>query len=357
MIITHECAALVCYYHQKAHSIPYYMVNTCKDKGKTPSKNKCLCNQCKKNFNVNVDKALSCGRCEEWVCRSCAKVTLNEYEINSKKNSKVRWFCAGCDKEAMSAIKTSKLIEEKCKLYIEPIELKLQDLSSSLQTKADEAVVADLYMRIETLTAKLESLDTTGYRSPQADDIDQFMKKQEEVNSVLENKLQTNTAQVASVSMKELKEREDRRANIVFFNIPESASDSIDHVEKILSFLEVDQELTKPVRLGKKSEHPRPLRLAANNLEAVGEILKAARKMANMENPMYKKVGINKDMTFLERQEHRALLKERKRRMEDAQKKGIDAKWVIKDASLVNLLKRTSSNMDAVIETTDKHDQ
>ena len=151
----------------------------------------------------------------------------------------------------------------------------------------------------------------------------------------------------------------------MFFNIPESASDSIDqkklddknHVEKILSFLEVDQELTKPVRLGKKSEHPRPLRLVANNLEAVGEILKAARKMANMENPMYKKVGINKDMTFLERQEHRALLKERKRRMEDAQKKGIDAKWVIRDASLVNLLKRTSSNIDAVIETTDKHDQ
>ena len=33
-----------------------------KDKGKTPSKNKCLCNQCKKNFNVNVDKALNCGR-------------------------------------------------------------------------------------------------------------------------------------------------------------------------------------------------------------------------------------------------------------------------------------------------------
>ena len=115
-------------------------------------------------------------------------------------------------------------------------------------------------MRIETLTSKLESLDTTGYRSPQADDIDQFMKKQEEVNSVLEKKLQTNTAQIASVSMKELKEREDRRVNIVFFNIPESASGSIDqkklddknHVEKILSFLEIDQELTKPVRLGKK---------------------------------------------------------------------------------------------------------
>ena len=76
-----------------------------------------------------------------------------------------------------------------------------------------------------------------------------------------------------------------------------------------------------------------------------------------MENPIYKKVGINKDMTFLERQEHRALLHERKRRMEDAQEKGIDAKWVIKDASLVNLLKRTSSNMDPVRETTGKHDQ
>ena len=96
-------------------------------------------------------------------CRSCAKVNLNEYEIISKKNSKVRWFCAGCDEEAMSAIKTSKLIEEKCKQYIEPIEQKLQDLSSRLETKADEAVGSELYTRIETLTSKLESLDTTGY--------------------------------------------------------------------------------------------------------------------------------------------------------------------------------------------------
>ena len=28
VIITHECAARVCYYHQKAHSIPYHTVNT-----------------------------------------------------------------------------------------------------------------------------------------------------------------------------------------------------------------------------------------------------------------------------------------------------------------------------------------
>ena len=28
MIITHSCSALVCYYHQKAHSIPYHTVNT-----------------------------------------------------------------------------------------------------------------------------------------------------------------------------------------------------------------------------------------------------------------------------------------------------------------------------------------
>ena len=28
VIITQSCCALVCYYHQKAHSIPYYTVNT-----------------------------------------------------------------------------------------------------------------------------------------------------------------------------------------------------------------------------------------------------------------------------------------------------------------------------------------
>ena len=28
VIITHSCCALVCYYHQKAHSIPYHTVNT-----------------------------------------------------------------------------------------------------------------------------------------------------------------------------------------------------------------------------------------------------------------------------------------------------------------------------------------
>ena len=91
------------------------------------------------------------------------------------------------------------------------------------------------------------------------------MKKQEEVNSMLVKMLQTNTAQVASVSMKELKERRwTLNSNIVFFNILESTLDNIDqrklddnnHVEEILSFLEIDQELTKPARLGKNQIIP-----------------------------------------------------------------------------------------------------
>ena len=64
--------------------------------------------------------------------------------------------------------------------------------------------------------------------------------------------------------------------------------------------------------------------------------------MADIEIDAYKNVGIQRDMTFLEREQHRGLLKERKKRMEEAIKKDVQAKWVIRGGSLINLVKRNT---------------
>ena len=180
------------------------------------------------------------------------------------------------------------------------------------------------------------------------EDMDTYIHEQ--VNTEVNQKLSDTTAKAANISVQEMTQRENRKSNIVFFNIPESNSDDVEvrkvddlkHVTEITAFLGIDQSSQKPVRLGAKAERPRPLRVVASGPDAVTAVFKAAKKMADIEIAAYKNVGIQRDMTFLEREQHRGLLKERKKRMEEAIKKGVHAKWVIKGGSLINLVKRNT---------------
>lgn len=304
--------------------------------------NKKSCKQCKKS---TADKLLYCGRCEQWVCRKCSKATAAEYDMINKKSSIVHWFCSDCDEEAMIAIKASNLIEDQCKAYIESLEHKLQELNAKVEALTDGSVVADLNKRLTELSEQVENLQEPLSKK---EDMDTYIHEQ--VNTEVNQKLSDTTAKAANISVQEMTQRENRKSNIVFFNIPESNSDDVEvrkaddlkHVTEITAFLGIDQSFQKPVRLGAKAERPRPLRVVASGPEAVTAILKAAKKMADIEIDAYKNVGIQRDMTFLEREQHRGLLKERKKRMEEAIKKGVQAKWVIRGGSLINLVKRNT---------------
>ena len=119
----------------------------------SPNK-KHTCKQCKRNLNETADKLLICGKCEQWSCRTCAKLTVAEYDVITKKASKVHWFCIDCDGEAMAAVKASQLFT----VYTEEVNRRLDTIESNLTSKANCSTVADLYKRVDALSVQVEDL-------------------------------------------------------------------------------------------------------------------------------------------------------------------------------------------------------
>ena len=119
-------------------------------------------------------------------------------------------------------------------------------------------------------------------------------------------------------------EQEERANNIVFFNLKESQSGDIKAArqedlqkatEVLRTIVDIDEEeIEEPVRLGKKGERPRCLRMKIKNLEKKKEIINKAKKINRKETPQSERIYINQDLTPAQREEERNLRKELKDR-------------------------------------------
>jgi len=68
---------------------------------------------CKSVFVDEQDRLVECERCDEWICLKCSGLTEAAYEVvNSDDKSLLHWFCPECNAEAISAVKTSQLIDK-----------------------------------------------------------------------------------------------------------------------------------------------------------------------------------------------------------------------------------------------------
>ncbi len=263
--------------------------------------------------------------------------------LNSNSNS--HWFCDSCNDLAMSLIKHDSTIKQACERNLQSFTQRIESIEDTILHKANTDDVAQLQERIQLLSDKVDQ--QTAGKQP-IPEMKTFIKNQQKMNEEMQKKLQDQSSNAAKVSVKELRDREERKSNLILFNMPESTSEDITirkeedqkHLTELCKILEVEHIFVKPVRLGKKTEKNRPLKITASDPSATNDLLRAAKKLANVEDSsIYKKVGINKDMTFLEREERRALVKEKNKKMQEAADRGQHARWIIRNGSLINLVK------------------
>ena len=136
--------------------------------------------------------------------------------------------------------------------------------------------------------------------------------------------------------------RETKKLNIVFFNVEESTAtekedvikEDKENLTKILEVLETSATLTNVTRLGgKSSDRIRPLKATVNSIQEHRSILKAAKILKG--NKVFNKVYISRDMTPLERESWKKLVKERKEKQEDSDRRKEDVRWVIYKGQVV----------------------
>lgn len=158
-------------------------------------------------------------------------------------------------------------------------------LSTQLEKKADKEVVESLSTKLSHVQLEVDELKSS---------------QQHAVDKRLDS------------YVSELEAREDRKHNIIAFNIDESDSadgmtrktEDMEQVNKILSQIDASpREITDCRRLGpynreRAANKPRPLRLSVGTLHQRDNVLKAARKLKDTAET--KDVIIRKDLTPLQ---------------------------------------------------------
>ena len=248
------------------------------------------CIRCKIHVKQN-DKAIQCYLCEQWVhagANGC-ETELNEetYKVlvMQKENGGVlNWPCSSCRKSAVK------------------FDTQIKELARRMDTMEEKVTASDMRMsgvekEVGELKAKVESLGkSTG-------------KVQED-------------AAVAVFS--EMKERENRRDNIVVHELAEPADTvtdggeraaaDLDKFQELVNLIEVDVRVGQAVRFckrigEKKPEKPRPLLLGFKDPVAKEQVLANTRKLAQAEEP-WVSVSVVQDLTRRQREEDGRLRKQ-----------------------------------------------
>jgi hypothetical protein len=281
------------------------------------------CDQCSE---VNPGYMVECEHCDRWLCLKCADLDEPSYTFLKNKTS-VHWYCLACTKQAVSAVKTDNLIETKCKEYCEGFK---KELRAEMKAKWDE-----FSQKLGNTKAALEREDNA------------LKQSVVDLKAEMDRKFGDVATEAASVSVKEMQEREWRRNNIVIFKMQESPNldpnarkeEDMAHVNNICTILDITTQIRNAVRLGKKEPGKvRPLKVTLGTSLDVTNIIKVARKLEEVtarEHLKYKDIIIKNDQTPMERDERRRLVALRDRKREESRLNGDGKVWIIKGNRVV----------------------
>ena len=303
-------------------------VNKKNDKNKqTPKAKPIRCKQCNEvcldeEFMDSIeDESIACDICGHWYHKPCTDVGTDEWTALKGGNESITYKCENCLKtNAQVVTNQANMFQQLLLQNNELIFKRLESLESNIMNKVDKKI--DQRMRELEVKNKKEIEDQISAK------LDNFRQdKQEQVN--IEDQIKVHVTQ----SFDELKERQERKNNLILFNIKESTNADINEaikedvraIQKVFqhtnpemsdSLSALDEE--KIIRLGKKKEdsassaRPRPVKVILPEEHFKFKILKNTHKLKNFtENP---RVGVKLDLTRQQQIEEKELREELERR-------------------------------------------
>ncbi len=263
------------------------------------------CGRCRKPIN-DEDLALECETCNQSFHIQCENVNKTQYKCiddsnkgKGKAKSRVHWYCNTCDLVTVDWRNTMAALHSNH----QKLDKKVEYLKEEIKKKADKDDVKKLeerIVRVEEKQKKAEEKPTTSYATP---------------NDML----------------RELKEREARLNNAVFFKVPESKATKIEdkikedcqllkEIGKICQESIEDDDIVKVKRLGKKGENPRPMLVTFNEDKDKDKKRKLFRNLQKLkEGPdNLKEVSGQHDFTVQQREEEKKLREDAKKKEEES---------------------------------------
>ena len=271
------------------------------------------CAGCNEEFKTDEVMLIECERCSGWHCIACAEMEKVEYDLMVKRKD-LHWFCKACEQQALSAVQVDMEIESRCTKYMESVNNRIEGIEKTLDTKSDKTLTDELFERCK----KLEEVVFATDKSPEPK---------------VKNKIEESVAN----AVKEQKDIEFRKCNVIFHNLEESESEDVSErinfdkqkVINICNDIDVDINQSQIVKVNrlrkiKNSDKHRLLRVQFSNAMLKRSIIEKAPAIRDhVDN--YGPVFISPDLT----KKQRTLQKSLKDELNEKKVNGDDG-WTIK---------------------------
>ena len=268
------------------------------------------CGHCRKGCTKGT--SLMCGFCEFWFHANCVDGMTPE-------------FIESCDKmNRMTG--NSAFLCLICRKLVGKINISLKDLQAQIKVLQTELKTAKLER--DFMAAKIEKMENESA---------QVTEKVIGIESEIETGMEKAKEEVKDEMTNELKEREEKSANLVIYGVAESAkatgaerqAEDVAAVTKMAEAIDVELKGAVEVRYraGKKvpeATRPRPMIVRIEDEETREKVMSNARKLARKEE--WKEVFVSRDLTYKQRMEanklEEKLRNDAERMNEEAKKEG-----------------------------------
>eukprot|EP00794_Sanderia_malayensis_P010395 gene10395-11479_t len=193
------------------------------------------CKICERTFIDEDDELLECERCQEWICRECAGLSVQQYSLINEAGIGLHfhWYCHTCKDAALKAVRTDNDIEEWCKNFMESFGKEIREEMKEEVKAVKLSLEKKIKDEIDTVNQRIDSINLGAIGT------DTKQQEDEKTEAMLE----------------EMKEREIRKHNLVIFNLEESkATDPEDRkqedqeaIRKLLAKIQTPVPFSKAV--------------------------------------------------------------------------------------------------------------
>ena len=316
--------------------------NVAESEEETATDAKSYCSVC--SFEcVDGQEALGCDLCPNWFHRECLGYNKSTYKAIIQIEQ-VKWFCKDCN--------------SKCKDTLSMIQLVMQRMEViEGRNSASERKQASLEKRVLKLEQELakKSTENINNQPPAA-------SHQQQASSVSNSESSSNLSDMISAEMRELREVEERKCNIIITEIPEEGETKEEDRPKLTAIGVVNGDNTKAVveklfdklgvlnnnaeikeviripqrREGHQGEHPRKVLVKFTNPKTQKNILDKAKGMKDIGHG-WESTYISPDLTKKQREKAFQLRVEKRQRTAAG-----EANLVIRNGAVVVKQQRNS---------------
>lgn len=305
------------------------------------------------------DDGLLCDKCAVWHHAKCEKVEEDVYEV-LKRQKNMLWFCADCNPKVRENLKEmDKIKEENVEMKKQIHELKehndvmcrkMEDLEEKwnqrdLKREEDQGNLKAELRKWKSMNEEMKE-HIQRFEEKMSERMEDTMKKVNETMREREEEMMRRVTERVFESMdermEERQDRENRKKNVIMFNVTESGKSEAKEREaedmEVCRYVFQDvlgvekAHVEKVFRLGVRERgKDRPLVACLSDVYAKWNIIKMGKDLRNVRNETISKIRIAVDRTKREREEA-ALLREKL-----IQKRREGGRWIIKRGQIVKL--------------------